>query len=156
MNKQFEKELAAFHGMKYAIGVGNGTDAIWLTLMVLGIGAGDEVITHPNPFFATAEAIWITGATAVLVDCDPKTNQEILCHCFYPELRSCRWWRGGRGHPGVRPSSGAATGFIQDSEHFPTARPPRLAADGTPHSANAEIQFRSSGLFRSARASRRK
>jgi hypothetical protein len=83
MNKQFEKELAAFHGMKYAIGVGNGTDAIWLTLMALGIGAGDEVITYPNPFFATAETIWITGATAVLVDCDPKTNQEILCHCFY-------------------------------------------------------------------------
>ena len=83
MNKQFEKELAAFHGMKYAIGVSNGTDAIWLTLMAPGIGAGDEVITYPNPFFATAETIWITGATAVLVDCDPKTNQEILCHCFY-------------------------------------------------------------------------
>ena len=69
--------------MKYAIGVSNGTDAIWLTLMAPGIGAGDEVITYPNPFFATAETIWITGATAVLVDCDPKTNQEILCHCFY-------------------------------------------------------------------------
>ena len=82
MNKQFEKELAAFHGMKYAIGVGNGTDAIWLTLMALGIGAGDEVITHPNPFFVTAETIWITGATAVLVDCDPKTNQEINLDLF--------------------------------------------------------------------------
>lgn len=74
MNKQFEKELAAFHGMKYAIGVGNGTDAIWLTLMALGIGAGDEVITNANTFFATAEAIWIAGATAVLVDCEPKTK----------------------------------------------------------------------------------
>ncbi len=74
MNKQFEKELAGFHGMKYAIGVGNGTDAIWLALMGLGIGPGDEVITHPNTFFATAEAIWITGATAVFVDCEPKTK----------------------------------------------------------------------------------
>ena len=74
MNKQFEKELAAFHGMKYAIGTGNGTDAIWLTLMALGIGPGDEVITHPNTFFATAEAIWIAGATAVFVDCDPLTK----------------------------------------------------------------------------------
>ena len=74
MNKQFEKELSAFHGMKYAIGVGNGTDAIWLALMALGIGSGDEVITHPNTFFATAEAIWIVGATAVFVDCDPKTK----------------------------------------------------------------------------------
>ncbi len=74
MLKQFEQELAAFHGTTHAIGVGNGTDAIWLALMALGIGPGDEVITHANTFFATAEAIWIAGATAVLVDCDPKTK----------------------------------------------------------------------------------
>ena len=74
MLKQFEKELADFHGLTYAIGVGNGTDAIWLALMALGIGPGDEVITHPNTFFATAEAIWIAGATAVFVDCDPRTK----------------------------------------------------------------------------------
>ena len=74
MLKQFEKELADFHGSTYAIGLGNGTDAIWLALMALGIGQGDEVITHPNTFFATAEAIWIAGATAVFVDCDPKTK----------------------------------------------------------------------------------
>src|SRR3989440_7817684 len=75
MLKKFEGELAAYHGMKYAIGLGNGTDAIWLALMALGIGPGDEVITHANTFFATAEAIWIAGATAVLVDCDPKTKR---------------------------------------------------------------------------------
>ena len=74
MLKRFEKEFAEFHGLPYAVGVGNGTDAIWLTLMALGIGPGDEVITHPNTFFATAEAIWIAGATAVFVDCDPKTK----------------------------------------------------------------------------------
>ena len=74
MLKQFEQELASFHGTTHAIGVGNGTDAIWLALMALGIGPGDEVITHANTFFATAEAIWIAGATAVLVDCDPKTK----------------------------------------------------------------------------------
>src|SRR3989442_5319385 len=74
MLKLFEEELARYHGMKYAVGVGNGTDAIWLTLMALGIGPGNEVITHPNTFFATAEAIWIAGATAVFVDCDPKTK----------------------------------------------------------------------------------
>ena len=72
--KGFEEELARYHGMKYAVGVGNGTDAIWLTLIALGIGPGDEVITHPNTFFATAEAIWIAGATAVFVDCDPRTK----------------------------------------------------------------------------------
>src|SRR5512137_628492 len=74
MLKKFEGELAAYHGTKFAVGVGNGTDAIWLALMALGIGPGDEVITHPNTFFATAEAIWIAGATAVFVDCDPKTK----------------------------------------------------------------------------------
>jgi dTDP-4-amino-4,6-dideoxygalactose transaminase len=74
MLKQFEGELAAYHGTKFAVGVGNGTDAIWLALMALGIGPGDEVITHPNTFFATAEAIWIAGATAVFVDCCPKTK----------------------------------------------------------------------------------
>ena len=79
MLKRFEGELAKYHGTKYAVGVGNGTDAIWLALMALGIGPGDEVITHPNTFFATAEAIWIAGATAVFVDCCPKTK------CIDPE-----------------------------------------------------------------------
>src|SRR5690349_18673207 len=74
MLKKFEGELAAYHGTKFAVGTGNGTDSIWLALMALGIGPGDEVITHPNTFFATAEAIWISGATAVFVDCDPKTK----------------------------------------------------------------------------------
>jgi len=79
MLKQFEAELAAYHGTKYAVGLGNGTDAIWLALMALDIGPGDEVITNANTFFATAEAIWIAGATAVLVDCCPKTK------CICPE-----------------------------------------------------------------------
>ncbi|HET7207089.1 MAG TPA: DegT/DnrJ/EryC1/StrS family aminotransferase [Terriglobales bacterium] len=74
MLKRFEEELAAFHGTKYAIGVGNGTDALWLTFKALGIGPGDECITTTNTFFATAEAIWFTGATAVFVDSDPRTN----------------------------------------------------------------------------------
>ena len=70
----FEKQAAEYFGSKHAIGVGNGTDAIWLSLMALGIGEGDEVITHANTFFATVEAIWIAGAKAVLVDCDPDTK----------------------------------------------------------------------------------
>src|SRR5436189_993188 len=50
MLKRFEEELARYHGMKYSVGVANGTDAIWLSLMALGIGPGDEVVTHPNTF----------------------------------------------------------------------------------------------------------
>jgi len=72
--KRFENEFAAYHGMQYAVGVGNGTDALWLAFQALGIGSGDECITTTNTFFATAEAIWIAGATAVFVDSDPKTN----------------------------------------------------------------------------------
>jgi dTDP-4-amino-4,6-dideoxygalactose transaminase len=74
MLKTFEQELAQFHGTKYAIGVGNGTDALWLTFKALGIGPGDECITTTNTFFATAEAIWVTGATVVFVDSDARTN----------------------------------------------------------------------------------
>lgn len=70
----FERELAGYMNTRHAIGVGNGTDAIWLSLMALDVGPGDEVITHPNTFFATAEAIWIAGAKAVFVDCDPLTK----------------------------------------------------------------------------------
>lgn len=74
MLKRFEKELAEYHGMKYAVGVNSGTDALWLAFMALGIGPGDECITTVNTFFATAEAIWIAGATAVFVDSDARTN----------------------------------------------------------------------------------
>lgn len=74
MLKKFEAELAEYTGAKYAIGVGNGTDALWLTFMALGLEAGDEIITNANTFFATAEAIWVAGCTAVLVDCDENTR----------------------------------------------------------------------------------
>jgi dTDP-4-amino-4,6-dideoxygalactose transaminase len=74
MLTKFEEQAKEYFGTKHAIGVGNGTDAIWLCLMALGVGEGDEVITHANTFFATAEAAWIAGAKVVLVDCDPKTK----------------------------------------------------------------------------------
>lgn len=70
---RFEKELAAYSNMKHAIGVNSGTDALWLVFLALGIGPGDEVITTSNTFFATAEAIWFTGAKTVFVEIDPDT-----------------------------------------------------------------------------------
>ena len=93
MLKEFEAELAAHTGKKYAIGVGNGTDAISLTIMALGLKAGDEIITHANTFFATAEAIWIAGCRVVLVDCDEKTR------CLDPRAVAAAIT------PGPRPSS---------------------------------------------------
>lgn len=64
----FEKEAAEFIGCKHAIGVANGTDALYLSLRALGVGSGDEVITTPYTFFATSEVIDMVGATPVFVD----------------------------------------------------------------------------------------
>lgn len=69
----FEEEYASFCEAKYAIGVDSGTSALELALRALGIGPGDEVITAANTFIATTLAISYTGATPVLVDCDPLT-----------------------------------------------------------------------------------
>lgn len=69
----FEEEFAKFIGTKYSIGVGSGTDALFLSLLALGIGPGDEVITTPNTYIATALAISNTGAKPTFVDIDAQT-----------------------------------------------------------------------------------
>jgi len=70
---QFEKEFASFCGCKYAIGVGSGTEALWLSLLALGVGPGDDVITVPSTFMATSEAISFCGARPIFVDIDRET-----------------------------------------------------------------------------------
>jgi len=70
---RFEEDFAKFCQTNHAIGVGNGTDALWFALLACGVGPGDEVITVSHTFMATAEAISFTGAKPVFVDIDPET-----------------------------------------------------------------------------------
>ena len=69
----FEREFAAYCGVKYCVGVGNGLDALRLILLAAGIGPGDEVLVPANTYIASALAISYVGATPVLVDPDPET-----------------------------------------------------------------------------------
>jgi dTDP-4-amino-4,6-dideoxygalactose transaminase len=76
--KKFEEAFADFCGSAYAVGMNSGTSALHLGLLSSGIGEGDEVITVPNTFIATAEAIAYTGAKVVFVDVDPGTmNMDV-------------------------------------------------------------------------------
>ncbi len=87
----FEKEFASYCGCEQALGVSSGTSALWLALVGLGVGAGDEVITTPNTFIATAEAISFCGATPVFVDVDPQTctmDPDLLEPAITPQTKA--------------------------------------------------------------------
>ena len=89
--EQFEKDFAAFCNCKYAIACSSGTSALRLALFSLGIGPGDEVITTPNTFIATAEAISACGAKPIFVDIDEETynmNPELLEDAITPQTKA--------------------------------------------------------------------
>jgi dTDP-4-amino-4,6-dideoxygalactose transaminase len=89
--EKFEKEFADFCGCRFAVGVGNGTDALWIALLMAGIGKDDEVITVPNTFIATAEAITFAGARPVFVDIDEKTytmNPQLIEAAITPRTKA--------------------------------------------------------------------
>ncbi len=88
---KFEEEFARFCGTQYAVGVGSGTVALWAALLCLGVGDGDEVVTVPNTFIATAEAISFAGATPVFVDVDEQTqtmNPGLLEEAITPKTKA--------------------------------------------------------------------
>lgn len=88
---RFEGSFADFCGAKFGVGVGNGTEALHLTLRALNIGPGDEVITAANTFVATALAIAYTGATPVLVDVNPDDyliNVELIERAITPRTKA--------------------------------------------------------------------
>lgn len=88
---RFEADFAAFCQTRHALGVGSGTDALWLSLLALGVGPGDEVITVPNSFMATAEAISFCGARPVFVDIDEQTytmNPALLEEAITPRTQA--------------------------------------------------------------------
>jgi len=75
--REFEERMAARLGVKHAIGLNSGTDALYLSLLALGIGPGDEVVTVAHTFLATVGAIVNCGATPVLVDVGDDHNMEV-------------------------------------------------------------------------------
>jgi dTDP-4-amino-4,6-dideoxygalactose transaminase len=88
--EEFEKRFAALIGTKYAVGVGTGTDALFLSMKALGVGPGDEVISAPNSFIATTGAIVATGAKPVYVDvCDDfNINPDLIEAAITPRTKA--------------------------------------------------------------------
>jgi len=89
--KEFEDSFASFCSCSYAVGVGSGTEALWLALLGLGVGPGHEVITAANTFIATAEAISYCGAKPVFVDVEETTlnmNPDALEAAVTPRTKA--------------------------------------------------------------------
>ena len=88
---RFEENFARFCQCDHAVGVGSGTEALWIALLGMNIGQGDEVITTPGTFIATAEAISFCGATPVFVDIDEKTyniNPALIEAAITPKTKA--------------------------------------------------------------------
>src|SRR5207245_10674435 len=89
--QEFERRFAAYCGTRYAVGVADGTSALILVLRSLGIGPGDEVITAPNSFIASASSTALLGATPRFVDVrreDMNLNSDLLEAAITPRTKA--------------------------------------------------------------------
>jgi dTDP-4-amino-4,6-dideoxygalactose transaminase len=89
--EKFERDFAAFCATRHGVGVGSGTEALWFALLACGVAPGDEVITVPNTFMATAEAISFCGAKPVFVDVDELTytiNPSLIDRAITPRTKA--------------------------------------------------------------------
>lgn len=88
--REFESKFAKVCQTPYAVGVNSGTDALFLSLKALGIGAGDEVITMPNTFIASVGAIVASGAKPVFVDCNAEyvINSDLIEAAITPKTKA--------------------------------------------------------------------
>ncbi len=89
--KQFEDDFAGYCGVKHAVGVCNGTSAIYVALSAIGVGRGDAVITVPLTFIATAEAITLSGARPIFVDIDEESFTISPAAVAAYVKSNCRW-----------------------------------------------------------------
>ena len=141
----FEEEFAHYCDSKYCIGVGSGTDALRFALMAAGIGPGDTVITVPNTFIATTEAISQVGAIPVFVDVDPQTytmdpqKLEQLLNEKYTQLNLSRLSsRSSRSYQGEILDRDERSGFHRDQPKKPNT-PNKLNQPKKPHRLRAII-----------------
>lgn len=132
---EFERAFASYCGCTECVGVGSGTEALWMALLALGVGPGDEVITVPNTFIATAEAISFCGATPVFVDVDERTatmdtgKLEELLRWKMEEGRGKQQKEEGRGKmeaTALSPSSHSSLRTPHSSPHLKAIIPVHL------------------------------
>lgn len=131
--RALEAEVAAYLGVKHAVGLNSGTDALIIGLRALGVGPGDEVITSPFTFFASAESIALVGATPVFVDIEYDSfnlDPRLVAAAITPRTKAIMpvhlYGRSARMQPLIDLADEHGLGIIEDNAQAIGARSPDL------------------------------